>query len=160
MEKLIRSFYLSMVVLCILLFFSTCINKCLAGSYPILELDELKVQYIDYFKGGRDPLISLPNRQLGKQLNLSFNSTLFDYFYWNSLIHSSTDEIPDTSSGQFRVVGLEMQLGVRITNYFNLYLHHHSQHSLDTTLPFGFPVQDGVGLEIIIFSNKRKEGIF
>lgn len=131
-----------------------------AADFKIWELDELKFTYRSFFEGGRDPLITdngLPNRALGKELNLTMNTSLFKYGYFNNTIHSMTDEIKGTGgSGQFRMVGWEFGLGVdfsKISKHtpFSVGYYHYSQHALDHTYPWAFPVKDAIEVNIYLF---------
>lgn len=133
-------------------------------EYNLITLDELRVDYISFTQGGRDPLISdigLPNREIGKLLDLNVNTTILNYFYWRSLIHSYSDAYSNThENGQFRVVGLNMELGLRLTHFLDVYGWHYSQHVLDTgPIRSGFPVQDGIGIHLYIYSKDRKESL-
>lgn len=133
------------------------------ADFHLISLDEIRVDYINYFPKGRDPLITengLEGRELGKSLSINIESTLLKYGYWNTLVHSATDSYSDThANGQFRSVGLQMELGIRPFSFLDLFYYHHSQHVLDTELPYRFPVADGVGIHIYIYSNKRRESL-
>jgi hypothetical protein len=136
-----------------------------AKEFHIIELDEVRVDYVSFFPGGRDPFIThngLDNRELGKMLDININTTLFKYGYFRSLIHSYVDAYKDShTDGQFRSVGLNMELGIRLTPFLDVYAWHYSQHTLDYTSENvgGFPVQDGIGIHLYIFSNQRKDSI-
>lgn len=134
-------------------------------DFHLLDLNEIKLTYIDYFPGGRDPIISnngLPNREPGKLLDASITTDVLKYGYWRSLVHSETDSYVDTKKdGQFRLVGLNMEIGVHVTPAIDVFYWHYSKHLLDTTSDNigGFPVEDGVGINITIFSKNKREGI-
>lgn len=135
-----------------------------AFGFDVVSLDKVVIDYKTYLPGSRDPLINsngLLNKAPGQSLNLSLNTTLLKYAYFNGTVHSTTDIDLSTNSGQFRVVGLEAELGIRLTPFLNLYYYHYSQHLLDTTYQFGgSPVLDGVGVSIILFSKEKHDSIF
>jgi hypothetical protein len=149
-------------LICLLLLITP---AALADEFKLIELDELRVDYIDFFPSGRDPLIThngLTNRELGKLLNVEIKTTLLKYGYWRSLVNSMTDAYSDTHrDGQFRLVGLQMELGLRVAPFLDVYGWHHSQHLLDhpSTAIGGFPVQDGIGIRLYIFSKDRKDSL-
>lgn len=151
-------------VLSIFLFPLVLNSHAFANEFHILELDELRVDYMSYFAHGRAPLITsngLDNRELGKELDLSFNSSVLEYGYFSTLVHSTTDAMYDTGAGgQFRAIGMKLELGVRLSPYLDIYYQHHSQHTLDLTLPYGFPEYDAVGLHLYLYGPNRKQGVF
>lgn len=136
-----------------------------ADAADWLELQKVDLDYKSYYPGGVDPLItenpSLPGRTLGKALNLEVNTNIFDYFYWNSTIHSMTDEVfnADGSSnpGQFRMVGLEMAVGIDLRTVYgelpvSIGYYHYSRHVLDTDNGLGpFPREDALEIRIHIY---------
>lgn len=133
-------------------------------GFHILELDELMVNYKDFFPNGHSPLVTengIPNRQLGKELSLQMNTSLLKYMYWNNMVHGTTDEVPGTSSGQFRAIGYQFELGVRLFNWFETEYHHHSQHELDNVWPYGhWPVEDAISIKIYLWRKEQKNSIF
>lgn len=132
-------------------------NICQASG---LELNEVYINYKQFFPGGVDPLITENGLQnnLDKELNLHINMDFLDHFYWNNLIHSMTD-VNNNGNGQFRLIGWNFNIGLHITDYVDFGYHHFSQHLLDYQGPPGyhFPVQDAVELNVFIF-RKRNEG--
>lgn len=118
-----------------------------------IELNEIKVSYVNFFSGGRDPLISY-NQNPNKLLDLDVNTNFATYFFWNNKIHSMSD------NSQFRVIGLNTLLGLRIFDFMDLYYYHYSQHLLDTaTYQYGggFPLLDGIGINLYLFQKKNKK---
>lgn len=132
----------------------------------LFTLDEVKITYREFFPGGQDPLITqnalLPDRALGKELNLGINTSILKVFYWNNIIHSTTDEYAlNGKNGQFRVIGLEFTLGVDFSKIISaipitLGYYHYSQHILDSEHSLGhFPVRDGIELNLYIYRGKK-----
>lgn len=132
----------------------------------IFELRQVEVTYRSFFGGGYDPLITQnpyqPNRALGKELNLQVNTDLGYLLYWNNTIHSMTDHEVGTNSGQFRMVGLEIQLGVDIRKIVpevpvSIGYYHYSRHLLDTEWGLGhWPVEDGIELKLRLYDHPSR----
>lgn len=138
---------------------------CNAREFSLIELEEVKITYMSFFPGGRDPLISyngLPDRSPGKQLDLRIDTTVANYFYWTNTVHSLTDQYASTGhEGQFRVVGLNMILGLRVASFLDIYYYHFSKHLLDAVYaPGGFPVVDSIGFNLYLFRKDKKDSLF
>lgn len=138
-------------------------NKICFGN-EFFEVDELSIHYSSFFQGSQDPLLTqsgLPNRQLDKQLDLHLDTSVFQNIYWNNRIHSFTDNVINTNSGQFRAIGLSMNIGIKIFNWLDFGYTHFSEHLLDTTYQYGgFPRQDGVEMIIYLINNKKRDNLF
>lgn len=131
----------------------------------LFELQQVALTYRSFFDGGVDPLITenpyLPNRAMGKELNLNVDTNILNYFYWNSVVHSMTDHEVGSDSGQFRMVGLEFGLGLDVRRIWEglpvqVGYHHQSLHTLDSASPYHFPVQDSVELKIFVYERRTK----
>ena len=122
-----------------------------------VDLQEVKVGFIKMLDGTDDEIRSLniPGDALTSRLNLNVNTNLMVYGFWNNEIHSATD------NSQFREVGYKTNLGIRLTDYLDVSFYHHSQHVLDSVSSFGYETEDGVQIDIYLFSKERKnKGIF
>lgn len=128
----------------------------------LIEVSSIYVDYKSFFSDGVDPLLTqtVPNRTLGKELNLVIETDVLQYFYWNSTIHSDTDKVVNsdgsTSGGQFREVGLEMSfgfdfrrlwIGVPITAGY----YHYSRHILDYEESYPFPREDAIQIKLYLY---------
>lgn len=137
----------------------------LAGQVKadVITLDDVKIQYKSFFEGGSSPLITqngLPNKTLGKELNLLMDSSVFDVFYFNNVVHSMTDEDITTGTGQFRTVSWAFDFGLRVTPYLNMGFSHRSEHLLDAIYSQGrWPVQDAVMIELILFGKNKHNSL-
>ena len=165
-KNIITTLFITILVCIILLISSLFISSfSKADEYNIVNVDELKINYKSFFPGGSNPLITengLLNRTLDKELSLTVNTFIFNVFYWNNRIHSLTDKenVPN-GIGQFRLVGLESQLGVNLTPWVSLEYYHHSQHLLDYMYPYGhFPVEDAFSLNIFLIRSKKTDTMF
>ncbi len=136
-----------------------------------LELDSVDIIYRSFLPGGVDPLITenpnLPNRTLGKELNLQMNTHMFDFIYWDAVVHSMTDEVfvPDhtySTTGQFRMVGLELGLGIDFRRIYSQLpvsfgYYHYSRHVLDTVYGSGpFPREDALEIKVHLFDRSYR----
>jgi hypothetical protein len=123
------------------------------------ELRSLRVDAIRFFDGGHDPLLTesgQEGRGLGAQLDLHMDVDVFRYFFWNSTVHSLADRriFAGDEAGQFRLINLQMQFGLRLFSVLDIYYWHSSAHLLDTTYTAGhWPVQDGVGITLKIYES-------
>lgn len=133
----------------------------------VLSLRTLSINAKDFAVNGRDPLVTsngLQYRALGQEYDLGVEIDLLKYLYFNSIIHSATDRSVDPNTGaighgQFRVVGLEYGIGVDLRRLeanipvtFGYY--HYSQHELDNTLSYGYPVKDAIEFKVYLYQRK------
>lgn len=140
-----------------------------ADDYDVIGLKEVYIDYTRFFPHGYDSMINnngLPNKGIGNELDLNMNLNLAHYLYWDNKIHSRTDVDTDNNGnnlggGQFRVVGLEMRLGVNVTENLQLGYYHHSQHWLDLhNANEHFPIEDGIQLRLFLFKSKGENSLF
>lgn len=128
------------------------------------EVDNLSITYKNYTNSGSEPLVTnngLPSRGLDKNLSMNLDTSIFGYMYLNTMIHSDTDYNTLTGErGQFRTIGLQYELGLRVVRQLDLFVYHHSQHDLDNILPYAFPVQDAIGIRINLIKSKRYDTLF
>lgn len=133
-----------------------------AEADTIFRVKEVNVTYRSFFPGGTDPLITqnpaLPDRALGKELNLTVNTDFLKYLYWNNTVHSMTDiEASTGAAGQFRMVGLETSLGIDLMRLWKVLpvsvgYYHFSRHILDSPGGLGhFPVLDAAELKLQLY---------
>lgn len=111
-----------------------------ANAFEILQVDEVTVVYRKFVDGSSEPLITQnptqPGRAMNEEVDLTVNSSILKYLYWNSTIHSMTDKSAVDGSGQFRMVGLEWGLGIDLQRVWraipvSIGRYHYSQHILD-----------------------------
>ena len=133
-----------------------------ADSY--VELDEVSISYKHFFDGGHDPLITqngLDAKSLDKEVSLVLNTDIFGYLYWKNTVVAMTDRGTNGDRGQFRLVGLNYKVGVRVTRDFNVQVEHFSKHLLDAQYAYGhFPLQNSIGFVWYLHGAPRKEGMF
>jgi hypothetical protein len=126
----------------------------------IITLDKLNIEYLRYSPEGVDPFLTydgLPNKALGYGLNLKMETTILSYLYWNSTVLSETDEDLATGWGQYRTIGLEMQVGIRLTQWLDVGYYHLSRHLMDTPQPNGqaFQRMDALQFTLKLYDNKK-----
>lgn len=121
---------------------------CQVGECDIVTLDSLYVDYKDYAilnDKNRDLLVYPESAKEG--VNLGINTSILGAGYFNSQIEGTT------TSSQYRGVGLQLQIGIRLSDYLDVGYYHHSQHVLDR--PSGdiphFAVVDAIELKIYIY---------
>lgn len=135
------------------------VNQSEAGGFNLFELDEVKIQYKDFFDGGSHPLITqngIPGKALGKEINLILNADFLTYLYLHNTVHSLTDQGIDGSNGQFRTVSWQYNLGIRLTKFLNVSYIHRSEHLLDYVWPMGhFPLEDAIMFEIKFYKKDK-----
>ncbi len=122
---------------------ATCANA------DVLELRDVALQYKHFVDAGRDPMLDAPQKD---EYNLALNMDLLGAGYWNNRVHTKTDP------AQFRVVGWELQIGAHLSNSFDVFYNHHSQHLLDKVGPNGFPVEDSIGVNIYLYHSRSPKG--
>jgi hypothetical protein len=108
------------------------------------EIRDLSVAFTKFLSDSND-LFMYP-RQPIEGLALDMNIDICPHFYWNNHIHTTID------ADQFRVVGWQTEIGVRLPYSVDLGFQHHSQHLLDDyskTLPY--PNSDGIVLRWHIY---------
>ncbi len=128
----------------------------------LVQLKEVAVDYKDFVSGGYDPLINsngLLGREMGTELNLTLDTDVLSVFYFNNRIHGMTDELPGVGPGQFRTVGWQFQYGLRLSPALDIYYEHHSQHLLDTPGISHYPVNNSIGVKLILFTTGRREAL-
>lgn len=118
-----------------------------------LHLDDLSATYEHYVGPNFNAYF---DGTMKDALSLNVDSTVCRYFFWNSLIHSTTD------SYQFRTVGLEMTVGVRLSPAIDVFARHHSQHTLDSGDDWGrhYPMENGVGITVHFLSSSPRDTVF
>lgn len=136
-----------------------------ADDFGFLDLRELSVDAKSYYPGGHYPLITdnkIPGgRSLDKELNLSIKTDMLKYFYWDSTVHSMTDKTLDGYHGQFRLIGLEFGVGLRISSSVEFGYYHYSEHLMDASLPWHFPVRDALQLKVFLYRTKgERDSLF
>lgn len=135
-----------------LLLINLLVTQIAFANFKILDLEQVRVGYKNFIFA-RDPMFwdSTPK----EQININIETSLMKYGFWNSFVHGTTDE------SQYKRIGLQMELGVRISNSLEVSYKHHSQHMLDCTYPYQrFPVEDSVGVYLYLFRKDKKESIF
>lgn len=124
-----------------------------AYAVELVEPRDIYLDYKHYNQSARNPLIlNGPERDA---LELHLNSNLAHYFFWDNTVHGTTD------SGGYRLIGLIMELGVRIHPNIELEYYHHSQHLLDSVYPYSkFPVEDAFQVNIYFYRVSKEPSVF
>jgi len=123
-------------------------------QYRLIDLREAYVIGHHYYGTSQNYLVTSNgmHRELSKELSLVWNLDLGRYMYWDNKIYGLMDREPGEFSGQFRVVGWDFQLGVRLCSYLNFEYEHFSKHVLDYKYPTeGYPSEDSFGIRLYLF---------
>jgi hypothetical protein len=137
-----------LIILWALIFMSLCIwALCTTSEADVLELKEASATYTKYHSNNRSAYFP---QAMKDGLQMQIKSDILTYGFFNSRVHGTTDD------GQYRQIGLEVDLGVRLTKYFDVFYNHHSQHLLDTTDSYGrgFPVSDSINVKLYFYRSK------
>lgn len=107
-----------------------------------VELRELSIVYERFYQPNFIP--ELYGRTAKEAVAFNLNMDLAQWGpvtpFWHNRVHSLTD------SGQYRLVGWEVFLGLAAWD-LELAYHHHSQHLLEALPPGHFPVRDSFYLK-------------
>ena len=116
-----------------------------AGS--VVELDEVSIHYLRFHPSARNPLFW--NSTPKEELDLNMNTNILRVVGWDNTVHSMTD------SSQYHVVGWNLRLYLRVTQYAEVGYWHFSKHVLDSTYPYSkWPVEDALMINLYIFRAK------
>jgi hypothetical protein len=150
------------VILLLALLMQSQVRAEVEQGFRLIQLDELSVTARSYMDYSRYHIITdngLPNKVLEKEFQISIKTTLFEYMYWDNLILSHTDRDRISGYGQFRTVGYQSRLGLRLSRYVDLGIHHFSQHVLDYTGNQAFPMMDALEIKIYLYRRTAQEAL-
>jgi hypothetical protein len=108
-----------------------------------VELRDLSIDYDDFHDGSR--IAEMPGFKPKEGLAVNVKIDLLGPIYWNNRVHAVTDP------GQYRLIGLKFELGVRVFESLDIEYRHHSQHLIDAVGPTKFPVEDSLGVHWTIY---------
>lgn len=115
--------------------------------WRLLKLDELSVDYRNYalVNDKARNLLTYPEHPK-EALRLNINSSLARVIGWNSTVESYT------TGAQYKSVGLETALFVRLSPSLEAGYYHRSQHVLDGKHPYmKFAVEDALTLKLYFY---------
>lgn len=120
------------------------------------ELDKVNIDYKSYFKNGFSPYM-IKGSVLNKELDLNVDFSLLEIAYFNQTVWSLVDQ------SQFRWVGYNPRLGIRLAPIVSVEFSHFSQHILDKAEPYydvKFPVEDSVNIRINLFDRNPQSSLY
>lgn len=129
-----------------------------ADTFTNFHLDEVSLDYKNFAwinDHARNSLIYPEHPK--ESINLNIDTTFLSYFLWNSTIESLTTD------GQYRGIGLETRIGVRLSEAFDVSYYHHSQHLIDRQHSFmdRYPVEDAIEIKFYLLrKDTNKESLF
>lgn len=124
-----------------------------AAAAGPFQLDEAGFEFKQFGDFARHPYFFEDNHPR-QEVNFFFKNSLLNYGYMDVLAHSMTDE------HQFKVAGLNLNLGIRLFPWLDVGYEHWSIHLLDTTYPHqGFGVRDALVFRVFFVGpEKRRDG--
>jgi hypothetical protein len=143
-----------------LFLFGTLISRVAhaADSYHIIDLNELTLDYRNFAvlnPNARNMLIYPEPPKEG--INVGMKVDVLTYLYWDSQIEALTTD------AQYRAIGLETRLGVRVSHYLEIGYLHHSQHLIDRDHAYmnKYPVEDSIQVKLYLYRAKgEREPLF
>lgn len=111
-------------------------------DFEVIKLREASVKYQKFADNNYAPYFDKPQKE---RLSLVVNSDLLKYGFWNNRVHGTTTE------DQYRWVGWNFQVGVRLFRQLDVQYEHHSQHAMDYNIGAHFPVEDSVGFTLYFY---------
>lgn len=122
------------------------------SEWKLLDLDEVSAEYNHYLQPTHSAYF---NESEKDGLSVNVDSTVAKYLFWNSTVHGTSN------NSQYRLIGLYMQVGARVSRYVDLSVWHHSQHLLDGGDEYGrhFPVENAVELKVYFYRRERREAL-
>lgn len=153
-NNLVKSFLITFLGTIVCLAISQFAN---ASDFKVMELQELSIDYKNFSMLNANNYNSLLYPEKAKEsLNVNINTNFLNYAYWDSTIESMTTD------KQYRSIGLETRVGVRIHSYVDLGLYHHSEHLIDRPHDFmsHFPVVDAIELKLYLFRKQKPDTLF
>lgn len=120
-----------------------------AHEWKLAELSDVNLHYKHFFPGGRDPLFIHDHPK--EELDFHINTDVLRYGFVNTQLHTMTND------SQYHVVGMHLEIGVRVAPALEVFYEHFSKHVLDEPdfnngLP-RYPVEDSISLRIFFYRN-------
>ncbi len=129
-----------------------------ARDFHLVDLNELGINYRNYaMLNDKARVLLLGDEHPKEGINVLMKFDVLKYGYLDSQIESLT------TNAQYRSIGLQLRLGMRVSDFVELGVFHHSQHVLDKASEgyAKFPVEDAVELRIYLYRSKEsRRGIF
>lgn len=114
-------------------------------AWRLFELEETSIGYNKFVNDGRDPVLYPEIHK--EMIDTHINARFMKYVIWQNNVWGMTTD------SQFRAIGYEFRVGVRLSPFVDISYHHHSQHLLDrpSATMNGFPVYDSVEVRIYLY---------
>jgi hypothetical protein len=115
-----------------------------AWTGQMIEARELSLTYRKFHDSSRHPLLYRTKPDSG--IDLDVNMDIARYFFWDNKIHALMDQ------HQYRLVGWNFKVGLRVFQSLEVQYEHHSQHLLEDRYPYApYPLEDSIGFKLILF---------
>lgn len=144
------------LLLGILIGFFSCLELARA-DFRLIEMDETYINFKQYLPNGYSPFLP-PGSTLSRGVDLQLNTDVLAVGYVNNKVWSLMDQ------HQFRAVGWNYQVGVRLNSFIDVEYEHFSRHVLDApspTLSVGqkYPVEDSINIKFYLFRADKKPAV-
>jgi hypothetical protein len=122
-----------------------------AADYHVWDLKEFTINYRNYAlinDQARNALIYPIHPKEG--IDVGFKSDVLGFGYFDNEIMSLT------SDSQYEAIGLDLRLGIRVSDYVQVGYWHRSEHLLDHHSDYlpRYPSQDALEVRIYLFRSK------
>lgn len=117
-------------------------------SFNFMNLREVSIDY-NHYTWAINPFLAPTFKPTNKlDLNLKVNY-LNDWIFTDFRVHSQTDQT------QYRLIGLNYQIGIHAGSYIDVYFDHFSQHLLD--YPIAMPnTFDAIAVKFYIYRGDKR----
>ena len=150
----VKAFFLTLTISVVCLIAS---QFACAGEFKLMEFQELSIDYKNFALLNKNNYDSLLYPEAAKEsLNVNIKTNFLNYAYWDSTIESMTTD------KQYRSIGLETRVGLRLHSTIDLGLYHHSEHLIDRAHSFmsHFPVLDAIEFKLYLFRKQKTDTLF
>lgn len=150
--------YYSILYASVVYFLLLVCKAALGGELKLLDLNTVNIEYKN-FTPNTHSVYMTDGSILNKGLNLNINTDVLRFGYINQTVWSLTDQ------HQFRWVGWNYHIGLRVLSYLDVEWEHFSRHILDKEYPYKatqhqrFPVEDSINFRIYLFRRDKKEAL-
>ncbi len=128
-----------------------------ASEFKLLELHEIALDYRNFsaLNDKARNFITYPD-PVKEGLNLDTKVDVLKYGYCDFIIESLT------TGAQYRGIGLELRLGIRVHSAIEVGLYHHSQHAIDKQLESlpKYPSEDAIQVKLYLYRRDGRNSLF
>lgn len=158
MKVLIKGLIATFLVIWVFLLAFGLAMRADAEDYGVLNLSELSIDYKNFkaLNPASYEVMTYPEPPK-ESIFINLKMDLLHYLYLDPTIESWTTD------AQYRGIGLEARLGLRLTEYVDIGIYHHSLHELDRNQQLNIPhflEQDSLEIKLYLYKTKSREALF